>query len=112
LSASGALPSISSFVLDGGLNISSIAADQVSIKNLSGSNTGAVISLGSKTLSITQALDQTYQGSITGAGGIKKSGSAGLVLAGSLSYTGPTEVSAGILSLPVMLLWQALPRSR
>ena len=77
---------------------------------LGGSDTGAVgvngglsgtgtVSLGSGNLTVTQAVDSTFGGSVSGSKGVVKLGAGSLSLSGANSYTGATTVSAGTLAL-------------
>ncbi|AYJ86567.1 hypothetical protein D3Y57_12050 [Sphingomonas paeninsulae] len=62
-------------------------------------NGSGVIALGSGTLTVAQNVETDYAGSISGAGGLIKSGTGNLVLSGASTYTGATLVSDGILSV-------------
>jgi autotransporter-associated beta strand protein len=50
-------------------------------------------------LTVAPSTDQTYAGSISGPGGLRLLGPAALNLAGSHSYTGPTDILGGTLAL-------------
>ncbi|MFM8708415.1 MAG: beta strand repeat-containing protein, partial [Planctomycetia bacterium] len=72
----------------------------LSVGTLSGSSAGLITSLagGSAVLSVNQAVNATYAGTITdGAGvvGLTKSGTGQLFLTGSNSYTGTTTINSG-----------------
>ena len=51
------------------------------------------------TINFANPHDQTYAGTISGSGGLTKSGVGALTLVGGNSYTGPTVISGGILKL-------------
>jgi len=72
--------------------IGSLSADGV---------TGAQINLinRSNVLTVTQATNATYSGTIVGAGALTKAGSSTLTLAGANTYTGKTTINAGIVTL-------------
>jgi autotransporter-associated beta strand protein len=72
--------------------IGSLSADGV---------TGAQINLvnRSNVLTVTQATNTTYSGTIVGAGALTKAGSSTLTLAGANTYTGKTIINAGIITL-------------
>ncbi len=63
--------------------------------------TGANVTLGANTLTIgsTNNLDSSFNGIISGSGGITKAGTGTLTLAGNSNFTGVTTISAGTLKL-------------
>ena len=63
--------------------------------NLGG--TGGTISLGANTLTASMTTGGQFDGTISGSGGLVKTGASFLTLAGSNSYTGGTTVDAGTL---------------
>jgi fibronectin-binding autotransporter adhesin len=69
------------------------------IGGLSGTSSGASITLGSGTLTINQTTTTSFAGVISGTGGLTKSGTGSLTLSGTNSYDGLTTVSAGILNI-------------
>ncbi len=70
------------------------------IASLSGGGTaGGNVTLGAGTLTLGNNNSETYAGVISGAGGLVKQGSGTLALAGVNTYTGPTTINAGALSL-------------
>ena len=99
LNATGSIASSSRVMLySGALDIS--AADKT-IKNLvswSSTSNGDII-LGSRTLTINMTEDYTFDGIISGTGGITKTGTSMLTLGGVNTYTGATTISAGMLAL-------------
>jgi len=66
------------------------------IKGLAGA--GAV-SLGTGTVTVSNAVTDTFSGAISGTGGLTKTGSGVQVLTGNNDYTGATTVSSGTLEL-------------
>ena len=69
---------------------------------LSGTLTGAsgnTINLNNSTLSVTQGANGTFEGVISGIGGITKAGDDNLTLTRANTYTGTTSVTAGTLTL-------------
>lgn len=83
---------------------SSYTIDAAGIMNLAASNTianlngtGSII-LGANTLTVATATTGSYTGSITGTGGLTKTGAGTLSIGGSPSYSGTTTISAGILN--------------
>jgi len=70
------------------------------IGNLSGGGaTGGNITLNANTLTVNETGATTYAGVISGTGGLTKAGAAALTLSGANTYTGPTTISAGTLTL-------------
>ncbi|WP_181832519.1 autotransporter-associated beta strand repeat-containing protein [Bosea caraganae] len=93
LAATGAVSLGSGTVFD----ISASGANQT-IGALSGL-TGTSISLGARTLTFGNATNQSFAGSISGAGGLVKEGTGTFTLSRVNSYTGGTTVNAGTLAL-------------
>jgi autotransporter-associated beta strand protein len=60
---------------------------------------GGTVTLGSGTLTINGAGTSSYYGAIGGTGGLVKTGTGSLTLVGQNSYTGPTQVTGGTLTL-------------
>ncbi|NGX32907.1 MAG: hypothetical protein K1060chlam4_00963, partial [Candidatus Anoxychlamydiales bacterium] len=80
--------------------IETTASTAKSIKTLSTSDGN--IELNTNPLTITQGANATYSGvisSTTTAGGITKAGTSKLTLSGANTYTGPTTITAGTLTL-------------
>ena len=68
------------------------------IGTLSGGGTaGGNITLNANTLTVNQAINATYTGIVSGAGGIDKQGAGMLTLSGANTYTGATAVNTGTL---------------
>lgn len=80
----------SHWTVNGGLDISSLSGG-MSFNGVSGASTG-IISLGSNTLTLTDAADE-FAGSINGSGGLKITRGI-LKLSGSNTYSGGTTVDA------------------
>jgi outer membrane autotransporter protein len=78
-------------------DISASGANQT-IGALSGA-AGTTVSLGANSLTVGDASDQIFGGSVSGTGGITKHGAGKLSLTGSNIYTGLTSVRGGILEL-------------
>jgi autotransporter-associated beta strand protein len=70
-----------------------------SIGSLAG-GAGALVTLGSAALTTgADGSSTTFQGAITGTGGLTKAGAGSFTLAGTENYFGPTNVNAGGLSV-------------
>ncbi len=57
------------------------------------------LGLGHGTFSVNAGVDLTLSGNIAGAGGLSKFGAGTLVLTGNNSYSGPTRIGGGTLSI-------------
>jgi fibronectin-binding autotransporter adhesin len=80
-----------------GLSVLDLNGFDVSIGSLAGV-AGATVSLGVHTLTAGgNNASTTYAGLITGTGGLTKVGSGTLTLSGTSTYTGPTNINAGVL---------------
>ena len=97
LSGSSTLANATGVTVNGALDLSGLTGTSASIANLSGTDSGANITLGGLNLTVNQALDGTYAGTVSGTGGLVKTGSATLTLAGIGSYLGGTTVGEGTL---------------
>ena len=62
-------------------------------------NRGATLNAGGGTFDTGSGTTLTYNGIIAGTGGLTKANSGTLVLGGANTYTGPTTLNAGILSI-------------
>ncbi|VVD59506.1 glycine-rich autotransporter protein [Pandoraea horticolens] len=65
---------------------------------LSGVN-GSTVLIGNQTLTVGDAGNSTFGGTISGAGGIVKQGTGSLLLSGAQTFTGGIDVAAGRLAL-------------
>jgi autotransporter-associated beta strand protein len=71
-----------------------------SIGGLAGGGTsGGNVLLGSGTLTVNQATNTTFAGTISGNGGLVMAGPGSLFLTGNHTYRGPTMASNGVLAL-------------
>jgi autotransporter-associated beta strand protein len=109
--------SSTSFVIDGGTlatTAANVLSDSAAVTissgelNLGGNETvsslagsGGAVSLGSNTLVAGDSSSTTFAGIISGSGGITKSGSGTLSLAGNNTYSGDTRITAGQLTVDV-----------
>jgi outer membrane autotransporter protein len=94
--ASGAsLASGSALAVNGGTF--ALNSNSMMVGALSG--TGGAISLGSGTLTANSASSTTLASAISGTGGLSKLGTGTLNLTGANTYTGPTMVNGGTLSV-------------
>lgn len=82
----------------GTLDLSSVEGGSQTIGELAGASAGAV-ALGGSDLTINQTTSTSFAGSITGTGGIEKTGTGTLNLTGVSTYSGATEVSGGTLKV-------------
>ncbi|MDH2384437.1 autotransporter-associated beta strand repeat-containing protein [Bradyrhizobium sp. CER78] len=91
----GALPAFTDYVLTGGtLDLNN---NNLTVRSLSG--TGGQVALGTATLGINQTIDSYFGGAISGTGGLTKSGSGLLILTGSSSYSGGTNIMGGTIGI-------------
>ena len=61
--------------------------------------TGGTVALGSGSLAVSNAADNSFGGAITGTGGVTKNGAGMMELTGTNTYTGTTTVGAGTLAI-------------
>ena len=93
--ASTALPGMTDWLLTGGkLDLN---GHDLSMRLMAG--TGGEIALGSANLTVRQADDSLYAGSITGSGRLLKEGAGALILTGTNSYSGGTVIRDGTLAV-------------
>lgn len=97
--AANVLPSTTNVILANDVSaILNLANSNQTIASLAGGGiNGGNISLGSATLTVAQATNDTYSGEISGTGGITLNGPATLTLGGTNIYTGTTTISQGTL---------------
>ncbi|NIJ20305.1 autotransporter-associated beta strand protein [Sphingomonas naasensis] len=82
----------------GTLDLSQIEGGAQTIGELAGSASGTV-ELGSSALTVNQTSNTAFAGTISGDGGITKTGSGTLNLTGNSDYTGDTAVQGGTLKV-------------
>lgn len=70
-----------------------------SVAELAGTSTTASVNIAGGSLSVNQATTTSFAGNLTGNGSLTKTGSGRLVLTGVDTYTGPTTVAGGTLSV-------------
>ncbi|WP_267929914.1 autotransporter-associated beta strand repeat-containing protein [Paraburkholderia sp. ZP32-5] len=100
LGTGGSLAASGSLALNGttsSFDISHSGADQT-IGALSGV-AGSAVTLGGHSLTFGDQTDQTFSGTIGGAGGLVKQGNGIETLSGTNTYTGGTTIAAGTLAL-------------
>jgi len=95
LGSSTALPTMGALTVNGGTF--DLNGFNLTVGSLAGS--GGTISLGGSNLIADDATNTTLSTTITGTGGITKSGAGLLNLTGTNTYTGPTSVSGGRLAV-------------
>ena len=92
------------------VNMANVAGTTLNLNNFNqsiaslagGGFANGTVNLGSATLSISGTTTNTFNGTITGTGGLSKSGTGTLILAplaSTITYTGPTNISAGEIRL-------------
>jgi autotransporter-associated beta strand protein len=94
----GSIASSSKVVANGSFDIS-VASGGTSITSLAGTNSSANVQLGSNTLTITNAANDSFAGAIHGTGGLTLNGGGYQLLSGTSDYTGATTVNGGILAV-------------
>lgn len=88
------LPTTGALVLNGG-TLETVG--NATVPDLSGS--GGTVDVGAGTLTVNQNSNTTYGGTLTGTGGVDKTGTGTLILTGTNTYTGPTNVTGGRLAV-------------
>lgn len=87
------------------LNLANVSLAKFDLNNfdqnigtlIGGGASGGNITLGSATLTINQSIPSDYYGIISGSGGISKNGTGDITLYGMNTYTGNTQVNAGVI---------------
>ncbi|WP_160115646.1 autotransporter domain-containing protein [Bosea lathyri] len=69
------------------------------VRRLEGNAPGTAVNLGTATLTIDNSAFFVFRGDISGSGGLTKTGSAGLNIFGTNTYSGPTNVAGGTLRI-------------
>ncbi|RYF96391.1 MAG: autotransporter outer membrane beta-barrel domain-containing protein, partial [Caulobacteraceae bacterium] len=95
----GAIEKSSNVINNGVFDIEGASSD-ITVQNLSGAGP---VRLGGRTLILANG-SGTYDGVITGTGGLTKQGSGTLRLTGNQTYVGATTISDGVLALNGELL--------
>ena len=103
LAGSATLANATGVTVNGALDLSGLTGTSASIGNLSGTDSGASITLGELNLTVLQALDgnsaRTGSGTLTvaGSGTLTRVGAGTLILSGSNTYVGGTNLGEGTL---------------
>ncbi|WPB83927.1 autotransporter domain-containing protein [Sediminicoccus rosea] len=95
--ASGTVTATGSLGHGGGTTIGSGARLNIGNGGTTGSLAGNVVNNG--TLSFARSDNVTFAGAISGPGGLQQNGTGNLILTGANTYTGPTVVNSGTLSV-------------
>ncbi len=69
------------------------------VAELAGNSTTASVNIAGGSLTVNQSTSTSFAGNLTGAGSLVKTGSGRLNLTGIDTYTGPTSVNGGTLSI-------------
>lgn len=93
--ATGALPFNTDYVITGGtLHLNGINLTMRSLWGI-----GGAIALGSAQLTVDQAIDSFFAGTISGTGSLTKDGAGTLLLSGNSTYGGGTTILNGTLAI-------------
>lgn len=90
----GGSPTFSALTINGGSFVLEAGAGNKTIRSLSGSS-GTTINLNENTLSLSTATTTTYNGVISGTGGLTLPNNYSLTLGGANDYTGTTTINSG-----------------
>ncbi len=89
------LPTTGALTVNGGTL--DLNGNDVTVGSLAGA--GGTIALGANTLTVAESGSTSFAGTITGTGGLTKTGNGLLNLMGVNTYTGPTSVTGGRLAV-------------
>lgn len=93
-------PVAASTMLDAeGIGTYDLSGNAQTIAQLQGASTGATINIANGALTVNQAGNTSFAGSITGNGSLTKSGAGSLNLTGTNTYAGPTTITGGRLAV-------------
>ncbi|WP_242097918.1 autotransporter-associated beta strand repeat-containing protein [Sphingomonas sp. CROZ-RG-20F-R02-07] len=93
-------PVAASTMLDAeGTGTYDLSGNTQTIAQLSGASTGATVNIANGALTVNQAGNTSFAGSITGNGSLTKSGAGSLNLTGTNTYAGPTTITGGRLAV-------------
>ncbi|WID97154.1 autotransporter domain-containing protein [Bosea vestrisii] len=98
MGTANALTSSAGIILQGSSTWDLNGYDQT-VKRLEGNAPGTAIKLGAAILTIDNSAFFVFRGDISGSGGLTKTGSAGLNIFGTNTYSGPTSVAGGTLRI-------------
>ena len=97
ISGNGSISNSSNIIINGLLDISGSYANAI-VSGIGGTNSNGVLSLGSKSLSITNASNSEFLGVISGFGSVTL-GSGHQILSGNNTYSGNTIINSGTLTI-------------
>ncbi|WP_422033789.1 autotransporter outer membrane beta-barrel domain-containing protein [Reyranella sp.] len=95
LAAGASLPTTGALTVNAGTL--DVNGNDVTVGSLAGG--GGTIALGASTLAVAGIGSTSFAGTITGTGGLNKSGNGLLNLTGANTYTGPTSITGGRLAV-------------
>jgi autotransporter-associated beta strand protein len=93
------LDGVDGYSLSPNITVNTGGSRTINFANASGNNTLGGTITANKTFDVLSANSGQLSGAISGAGGLNKSGSGTVILAGNNSYTGTTTISNGTLVL-------------
>ncbi|MHA3772460.1 autotransporter-associated beta strand repeat-containing protein [Verrucomicrobiota bacterium sgz303538] len=104
VTANGTSNTIDSLTLGSGANLTlgaaqslGISSGQVLVRTGASGITGGTLAFGNRRADFYTAGDLTLGSTITGSGGLKKSGPGTLIFSGTVGYTGGTLITGGVL---------------